>query len=297
MRVAILGSTGYLGSRLARRLRDNTAAADDREIVCVYRKTSNLASLADLRGQITPVLNDYDSLKRCFGTGQTFDCVINTACSYLRGATNEQVMESNLLFPLHVLDMVAERGRIQGKRTRFISIGTGLPDAFNLYTYTKKQLNDMGRYLAGLGHVQFINIELENYYGPHEPAERFLPQCIRSLAAGEPVLLTSGEQHRDFVHIEDVLDALMRCIAHERLPNYFDVPIGSGEAPSIHELITYLAALLHSPSELRFGAVTARQNEPSCCADLSAYLMMGGAVRWPWRQGLKQLLIEEGYAL
>ncbi|MEG2930374.1 MAG: NAD(P)-dependent oxidoreductase [Ruthenibacterium sp.] len=297
MRIAVLGSTGYLGSRLVRRLCDNAANAGDTEIVCVHRKTSNLAPLADLRGKIRPVPNDYDSLKSCFETGGAFDCVINTSCSYLRGATNEQVIESNLLFPLRVLDMVAERGRTQEKRTRFISIGTGLPDAFNLYTYAKKQLNDMGRYLAGLGHVQFINIELENYYGPHEPAERFLPQCIRSLVAGEPLLLTSGEQHRDFVWIEDVLDALMLSIAHERLPNYFDVPVGSGEAPPVREFITYLAALLHSPSELRFGAVTARQNEPSCCADLSAYFMMGGTVRWPWRQGLAKLLTEEGYPL
>lgn len=295
MRIAILGSTGYVGSLLAHRMLADKRFAGGLELVCVHRKASNLAPLADIRDKITLLASDYDSLKACFCAGEAFDGVVNASCSYLRGASSEQVMESNLLFPLRVLNMVAERGQTQPVRTRFVSIGTGLPDTFNLYTYTKKQMNDMGRYLAGLGCVQFINVELENYYGPGEPADRFLPRSLKLLAANEPLPLTNGEQHRDFVHIDDVLDALLLALAHPRLPSYFDLPIGSGEAPSIREFITYVAQQLHSASDLRFGAIVARENEPSCRADLSAYTMMGGTVRWPWRQGICYLLKQEGY--
>lgn len=295
MRIAILGSTGYVGSLLAHRLLADKRFANGLELVCVHRKSSNLASLADIRDQVTLLASDYDSLKACFSAGKAFDSVVNASCSYLRGASNEQVMESNLLFPLRVLNMVAERGQTQLKRTRFVSIGTGLPDTFNLYTYTKKQMNDMGRYLAGLGCVQFINVELENYYGPGEPADRFLPRSLKLLAANAPLPLTNGEQHRDFVHIDDVMDALLLTLAHERLPSYFDLPIGSGEAPPVREFVLYVAQQMQSKSALHFGAVVARENEPSCRADLSTYTMMGGTVRWPWRQGICDLLKKEGY--
>ena len=291
MRIIILGSTGYLGSRLAHRF----AAWPDADVVCVHRAASKLDALQDIADRVTFVTSDYPSLQACISDSAQASCIVNASCSYLRGATSEQIIESNLLFPLRALNMAAQRGQTDGVRTRFVSVGTGLPDAFNIYTYSKKQLNDMGRYLAGMGGVQFINVELENYYGPQEPGDRFLPTCMRKMAAGEPLLLTSGDQKRDFVYIDDVLDAFALIVRHERLPNYFDVPVGSGEAPSIRELITYLAAQMHTASELRFGAVTARQNEPSCCADMSAYAMMGGTVRWPWQRGIVKLLQKEGY--
>ena len=45
-------------------------------------------------------------------------------------------------------------------------------------------------------------------YGPGQPADMFIGSLVASLAAGSGFSMTSGEQLRDFVYIDDVVEAL-----------------------------------------------------------------------------------------
>ena len=62
--------------------------------------------------------------------------------------------------------------------------------------------------LQGLnrGHPEFTTATGRIFfaYGPYEDSARIVPYLCRSLAAGEPALLSSGTQLRDFLHVEDV---------------------------------------------------------------------------------------------
>lgn len=288
MKIAVLGSTGYLGERIVRRL----LAENAHEICCVHRETSDLSKYADVKNQLIFCKSDYRSLKEYLCEGASVDCIINASCSYMRGATPEQITESNLIFPLRALNQALENLNRE-EPLRYISMGTGLPKDFNIYTFAKNELNRFGRFYAEQRKVQFVNVELQNYYGPFEPQERFLPNCIQKLKRNEPIPLTNGEQLRDFVHVEDVLDAVLLILHHGELPGYLDIPIGTGESPSIREILYFLKEITHSQSELQFGAIPSRPNEPSIWADLSIYHMLGGNIRYPWKQGLIHLLEEE----
>lgn len=286
MKIAVLGSTGYLGQKIVRRLLEEGG----HEICCVYRESADLTIYTDAKERLCFCKSDYQSLKDYLCKGDPVDCIVNTSCSYMRGgASPEEITESNLIFPLRALNQALENPN-RKKPLRYVSMGTGLPDNFNIYTFTKGELNQFGKFYAESQKVQFINMELQNFYGPSEPENRFLPDCIHKLKRNQPVLLTSGEQLRDFVFVEDVLDAVMLVIHHEELPGYLDLPIGTGEAPSIREMVQYLKKLLGSESQLQFGAVPSRPNEPSTWADLSVYHMLGGSIKYPWKQGLKHLL-------
>lgn len=223
------------------------------------------------------------------------------------GVRVDDVVESNLIFPMRIMSLATESyyeissnnnsyniNNNVSKHLRFISIGTGLPNNFNIYTYTKKQFNRLGCFFSKEYGLEFINIELENYYGEYEPKNRFLPSVIEKLKNNEDIPLTQGEQLRDFIYVKDVVNAILLLVSKKDIPPYLDLPLGSGEAPSIKELITYIKKIMNSKSELQFGKVPLRPNEPSSCANLAMLYMLGGKIEYNWKEGIKKMLEEEG---
>lgn len=301
MKICILGSTGYLGGRIIKSL-----LTDNNEIFCIYRKNSSSKKIFENESNVKYVLSDYVVLRDLFANNK-FDCIINASCTYVKNTRIDDVVESNLIFPARVLSLAVENyyginsdydnysknKNHLDKQLRFISIGTGLLDNFNIYTYTKKQFNKLGHFFSNEYGMEFINIELENYFGENEPKDRFLPSVIEKLKNNQDVPLTQGEQLRDFVYVNDVIDAIMLLVDKKGVPPYLDVPLGSGQAPSIKDLITYIKEVMNSKSELQFGKVPLRPNEPSSYANLAMFHMLGGEIKYSWQEGIIKMLQEE----
>ena len=78
-----------------------------------------------------------------------------------------------------------------------------------------------------------------NVYGPHHVNEGEYATVIaiweRQYLNGDPITITNdGKQKRDFTNVEDVADALVRCIGKDFRAEIFD--LGSGVNYSINEL-------------------------------------------------------------
>lgn len=280
MEILLTGATGYLGTRLAKEL-----IAKGHTVSCICRRTSDLTILKSLpEASVKFIYNDEQSIKTYLNTGQLPECVILSACSYEKGAPDEIIVESNLNFPLLVLRLCIYAGI-----KKYINIGTSLPESLNLYALTKKQFSDYGKYYSERMPIEFTTLLLENYYGPNEPDNRFIPNCIQNLQQNKALLLTTGLQKRDYVHIEDVLSGIL-IILEQSLPLYQEFPLGSGEAPSIRELIEYLKNITKSDSTLFFGAVPKRRHEPDSIADLTKLKKLGYQPHYSWQEGMKTLL-------
>ncbi len=279
MRIILLGSTGYLGGRLIQRF-----VPQGHTLLCAGRDPRRLAELAQRFPQIqTCPLSQLDAVL----AGQApFDCMVNTICQYARGASSElAIFQANLFVPLENFLICLRHGV-----HRFITIGTGLPADFNAYSLSKAQLAQLLHWYARQQRakespIQVCNVQLESFYGPDEPADRFLPGAVQQLKRHEPVLLTQGTQKRDFIHIDDVTAAL-EVLLGASLPDYTDLPLGTGEAVPVRQVMEYLKALLGSASELRFGAVPLRRNEPDSVADLTKMRHYGIPAPRCWRDGL-----------
>lgn len=51
-------------------------------------------------------------------------------------------------------------------------------------------------------------------YGPGEQPGRLIPTVLRSLRTGAPFCLEGGTSRRDFIHVDDVVDACLRAAAN-----------------------------------------------------------------------------------
>lgn len=279
MKVLILGGTGYLGSRLAR---DFVNAGHT--VTCTKRASSKMIHSEDICGHIRWTSANTHGIEAVMDD-MDFDYVINTVCNYGKGGqANNDVTEANLCFPLMVLNS-AVRHRIKN----FLTIGTGLPDELDIYSFSKKQFSEFGRFYAERSSINFQDIQLEMFYGADEPRNRFLSSVISKMLCGEPVDTTLGTQRRDIICADDVLFAIMTIVGSD-LHGYCKIPVGTGKAPTVSEIIDHIWNMTGRKSELYKGAVPMRKNEPDCAADTK---IMRSLCDWQpkhWRDGLNDMI-------
>jgi CDP-paratose synthetase len=280
MNVLLLGSTGYLGGNIAQYLAENNYT-----VYCVVRRTSDISRLRSIGNKnIKLISNDPGQIELTL-TQETIDWVINGVCTYQPNASlYGDMLESNVIFPLCVLNLA-----IKHHVKNYMTMGTGLPEDFNVYSFTKAKFSDFGRFLSTKDGINFAEFRLEMFYGGWaEPDKRFLRSCKIKMADNEIVPLTEGSQRRDIVHVEDILNIIATVMKSDYVHGYRILPIGSGEQHSIREIVEYMKATMKSQSKLDFGAVPSRSGEPSTVADISWYSDIGYKMKYSYFDGLKE---------
>lgn len=115
-----------------------------------------------------------------------------------------------------------------------------------------------------------VELRLYTPYGPGERPERLIPSVIAAALAGRPIPLSEGTQERDFVYIDDVVDALLAA-ARVDAPAPLTFNIGSGTGTRVRDVVTAVLAMLDAGDLARFGALPMRPDEiMHMAADVSA---------------------------
>ncbi|MDR2692666.1 MAG: NAD(P)-dependent oxidoreductase [Chitinispirillales bacterium] len=285
MNIVITGATGYLGVRFAERLCQNHTY----KILLTVRDESRLPEIFKSTKNISICNINADSLQNQMIKFDA-DVILSTTCCYeLDTEYLYRTVDANYVFPAKLLEIAAMAKK---KNVRFISLGTGLPSSLNLYSLTKRHFAELGNFFREIGKVEFINLALESFYGVNEPNNRFITKSITRLKANQELLLTEGTQKRDFIYIDDVIDVLLFFVESDTMSvNMGHIPVGTGVAPSIKEIILFLHEELRSGSSLRFGHVKMRENEPSTCADISVLRKLGYSKPFMhWRDGMRKVI-------
>ncbi len=279
MTIMLLGGTGYLGGNIARHL-----SGEGHTVICVVRRTSDISRLRSIQnGGIRLISNDAAQLELTFQQDHV-DWVINSVCTYKpNNSLYGDMLESNVIFPLGVLNLA-----IKYHVRNFLTMGTGLPHGFNVYSFTKSKFSEFGKYLSEKDGINFAELVLEIFYGgSDEPDSRFLRSCCKKLVKNETLQLTEGSQKRDIIRVEDILPIISALVESGFVSGYRALPVGSGEQHSIREIMEFAKRHLASGSELEFGALPSRAGEPDTLADISWYKEIGYKMKYGYFEGLE----------
>lgn len=281
MNILITGGTGFLGSYLVKHFVERSFT-----VTVLARETSSIKRLVEYKDHINILrYSQLDEISILLGK-LTFDCIINTACSYGRaGECLRDIISANFLFPLAVL----EAGINSGVKS-FINTGTILDRKVNAYSLSKTQFSEWGESLSGMGKIQFIDVMLEHMYGPGDDASKFVTHIIKSCLDNIPELeLTTGDQRRDFIYIGDVVtayDAIADNLGD--LGNVEKISVGSGYAGTIRNLVEKINYVTESTTSLKFGALPYRKDEVMVSkADTSRLESLGWKLHFDLDAGLK----------
>ena len=95
------------------------------------------------------------------------------------------------------------------------------------------------------GHIFFV-------YGPHEAPTRLVAHAARTLLQGQEAKFTAGDQIRDYLHVDDVGDALVHLLLGAFAG---PVNIASGIGVAVKEVITKVGEFAGRPDLIKLGQV------------------------------------------
>ena len=278
----ITGATGFLGANLVQKLLEMGYA-----VYATRRLQSNLSRYEGLRYQ--PIWVELEALNfESFFQTHTVDCIVHCATDYGRKNVNPiRTVEANLILPLEIIHAATAKVR------SFINTDTILPKEISNYSLSKKQFTEWLRVYSD--QLTSINVALEHFYGPGDDVTKFTSSIINSLLLGEAeIKLTSGQQKRDFIYIDDVVNALVLIIKASRGMNngFYQYEVGTGEAISIRDFVQLAKTLSgNSSTSLVFGAIPYRKNETmEIAADISGLTELGWVPRIKLVEGLRKTI-------
>ena len=244
-------------------------------------------------GRVTAYDWDVVDVEQAFKEQGKVDAIVHTATCYGRqGESAATVFEANVGLPLRLLE-----SSVFFKTDTFFNTDTVLYEYLNFYALSKKQFKDWGTLFAQMEKIRFVNIKLENMYGPGDAASKFTTHVIKSCLADVPYLdLTTGEQKRDFVFIDDVVLAygvLLQKVGSQ-LGLFQEYGVGSGKGVSIREFVETVHEVSRSQTRLNFGALPYRNHEIMHSeANTAALQSLGWSCQVGLRDGIRRTIEKE----
>ena len=290
MNILMTGATGYLGRRLIGLL-----AGVGHQVAAIKRVTSTvpetIGALSAVRwydiehSPVPDILEHYGHI----------DVILHLATDYGRDrGAPLQPFKVNLALPMSLIDGVLQSGNVAVVNAD--SFFTAMTDYAYLRSYilSKRQFLQWGRVLAEEGVLQFVNCRIFHMYGPADSDDKFINRLVRQCREHVPsIALTPGTQRRDFVYVDDVVNALLIVVNHlEEIDDGFvHYDVGTGEGLSVRTLAETIHRLTRSRSRLCFGAMPYRQGEPEeMIADNASLRMLGWAPEIDLDHGIRSVV-------
>ena len=278
MRFLITGGAGFLGSALVRRLVTN---GHDVRVV----DDLSAGDPERLPQDATLSRGDVNDLPRLWTLLQGMDCVYHLAARVSVPESVRYPREYNAVNVGGTVSVMEAMRDVGVKRLVFTSSGAIYgdqqrqpiqellaPDPRSPYAVSKLAAE---HYIATIGRlwgVETVSLRIFNAYGPGQqlPAAHppVIPQFIKQvLGGGSIVIHGDGSQTRDFVYVEDVVDALVAAATAPNVDRQV-INVGSGIETSIDALAKAVGRVTaRDPHLLHVGAQDAGVSR--MCADLT----------------------------
>lgn len=134
------------------------------------------------------------------------------------------------------------------------------PDPLTPYAASKATVAMWGRTLHRSLGLNCITARLFLIYGPGQSEDTFLAQLLKAQRSGQPLLMTAGDQTRDFTWIDDAVTALVSLGRRPELGGQI-FNVCTGHETSLRDAVDTLGRLSGKPVKADFGALPYRESE------------------------------------
>jgi len=270
-RILITGGGGYLGSKLAEIL-----ATTHAEIHLLDVKFNEIAVKLNTEythlSNIVCDLTNKEEIENAINFSQP-DLVFHFAAllDRVRDFSNyDQLYKVNVEGTLNLLEGLkrvnysglyyASSSEVYGNKNPSPFREDQNPSPVSPYSLTKLMAENLISTYSLIKDKPYTILRLFNFYGSQMPPTFFLSQLEKSLSKNIPFEMTGGEQKRDFISIEVLIELILK-VANKPKSNQEIINICSGQATSIKELALRTASYQDKLHLLRIGALPYRLNE------------------------------------
>ncbi len=249
-RLLITGSSGFVGANLTRKL-----LKEGYEVHSILRETSNKWRIEDIVGEINVHKADISSGKSVLcivkNVKPQIICHLAVYGGYSSQQDKQKMISSNVIGTTNLLQ-AAKKTRLEC----FINTGSsseyGIKDKpmqetdclepVDFYGVSKAFSTMLCASMWQAERTPAVTLRLFSAYGYFEEPNRLIPYVVERCLKEEPIELASPSSVRDFVFVEDVVEAYLLAIKEEGALGQ-TINIGTGEQHSVGDVVNTVIRL------------------------------------------------------
>lgn len=265
-RALITGATGFVGANLARRL-----LALGHDVHLIVRENSDLWRLQDLLNNFQLhrlSLEDKEAVSNCLKSASP-DWIFHLAAhgAYSWQTDFQAIVTANIIGTSNLLTAALTNGF-----ESFVNTGSsseyGLKDLApteqeylepnSYYAAAKASSTLICRTMARINNVQIPTLRLYSAFGPFEDPGRLIPTVIKFGLSGRLPPLVAPDTARDFVYIDDIIEAYLKAAA-AKLPDPGSIfNVGSGIQTTIRQVAELAKSMFSICQQPDWGSMNNR---------------------------------------
>jgi nucleoside-diphosphate-sugar epimerase len=267
MRYLVTGGAGFIGSNTIDELvrgGHDVVALDD-------LSTGKEANLAQVRTKIKLIKDSITNLDALREACRGVDCVIHLAAQTSVPRSVKDPIETNLINVNGTLNVLVAARDAKVKRVVFACSCAvyGKTDVLPIresaaltpispYGLSKQVGEAYGRVFQELYGLEFVSLRYFNVFGPRQdpgsPYSGVLSVFNAALLGGtQPTVYGDGEQSRDFVYVENVVEAILLASEAKGAPG-LAINIGAGNRYTLNQTLALLEKITGRPARAKYAA-------------------------------------------
>ncbi|MDZ7719671.1 MAG: GDP-mannose 4,6-dehydratase [Balneolaceae bacterium] len=228
MRIAVTGASGFIGSHLVRKLKE-----ERHEVAVISReKGIDITKWSSVKG-----------LEPC-------KVIVHLAAKTFVPNSFKNPMDfykTNYLATLNALELARKwKARMIFLSSYFYGCPQYIPvdekhplNPHNPYAQSKMQSEQLCEAYARDFNVPSIAFRLFNVYGPGQNGSFLIPEILDKIKKNEVITLNDPRPKRDFIHIDDVLRAIIKGLDYNSTS--FEVfNLGTGNSTDVEKLVALI---------------------------------------------------------
>lgn len=300
MQVLVTGAAGFLGAALA-----NTLVEQGHQVIGLDNMSTS--SPNDLSTNIHFTRGDINDRPKLWTLLQDVDCVYHLAARVLVPESVLYPAEYNLVNTggtVNLMEAVRDAGV---RRMVFISSGAiygnqetqplteeALPNPKSPYAVSKLAAEYYVRTIGQQAGIESVCLRVFNAYGPGQQIPPSYTPVIPSflkqaLQKGTIVVHGSGSQTRDYVYVDDVVQAMITAGLAPDIDGEI-INVGSGIETSILDLVTLVSELADFEPEVIYNPRRGSGPTRMCACLKKAERLLGYQPRISLQEGLQRTM-------
>lgn len=262
----ITGASGFVGSVLCRRL-----VEQKQNVHVILRKEAKTWRIDDLLSKIHIHKSDLTNpteLNNIISKVKP-DVIYHLATygGYSYQADADQIMQTNIMGTWNLLKacnripyrlFVNTGSSSEYGYKKFAMRETDVLEPASYYAVTKCTQSQLCSHIARQENRPIVTLRLFSAYGPFEEPTRFVPTLLRSLLHQKKMNLVAPEIARDYIYIDDIVDAYLKISELIKFPGE-KFNIGTGVQSTIKEVVELAQRITKQTTMFEWGGMNNRK--------------------------------------